>query len=204
MLYNNSHLNIKIKDRNRMQIQVSGKGIDIGDALRAHITDRIEGDVAKYFSGSSECQVTITKQGDSFRADCLVHLQTGMSLQSHAELTDAYACFDTAADKLSKRLRRYKRRLKDHHHASSQALPSFEASSFVISSNESEEENDLSPPIIAEDTTKLLEMSVGDAVMKMDVSDAPFLFFKNTSHGELNVVYRRADGNIGWVDPGAK
>lgn len=185
-----------------MQIQVSGKGIDIGDALRTHVSDRIEGDVAKYFSGTASCQVTITKQGDSFRSDCLVHLQTGMMLQSHAESPEAYACFDTAAERLSKRLRRYKRRLKDHHSERAQALPSFEASSYVIAADDDSSDDELSPPIIAEDTTKLQEMSVGDAVMKMDVSDAPVVIFKNASHGELNVVYRRADGNIGWIDPG--
>jgi ribosomal subunit interface protein len=185
-----------------MQIQISGKNMDIGDALRGEIEDRLSDDVAKYFDGMADGHVTITKDGGEFRADCAVHLSTGMKLQSQGRATDAHACFEIAADKLSKRLRRYKRRLKDHHAHRSEPVPSFEASSYVIEAGGEEMEPDaINPPIIAESTEQLQELSVGEAAMKLDISDAQFVFFRNARTGGLNVVFRRDDGNIGWLEP---
>jgi len=189
-----------------MQFQISGKNVDVGDALRGQIEARMNGDVDKYFDGAARGHVTITREGGDFRADCIVHLSTGMTFQSHGRAADAHACFDLAAEKLEKRLRRYKRRLKDHHAHRSEPVPSFTATSYVIPSGDGEEESDdaamESPPIIAESTEEILELTVGEAVMKLDLSDAPFVVFRNTRSGALNVVHRRDDGNIGWLDPG--
>lgn len=187
-----------------MQIQISGKNIDIGNALRAKIEDRLSDDVAKYFDGRADGHVTITKDGGEFRADCSVHLSTGMKLQTQSRASDAYACFEGAADKLTKRLRRYKRRLKDHHAERSEPVPSFAATSYVIAAGEDldTEPDSADPPIIAETIERIQEFSVGEAAMKLDISDVPFVFFRNARTGGLNVVFRREDGNIGWLDPG--
>lgn len=186
-----------------MQVQISGKNVDVGDSLRRHITDRLEANVVKYFDGSADGHVTVMREGSEFRVECVVHLSSGIVLQSRGQAVDAYAGFDQSAERLEKRLRRYKRRLKDYHVKGNQRLPEFDASSYVIASagEEEPEPADLNPVIIAEDTTRVQQLSVGEAVMQLDVAEAPFLFFKNVSHGGLNVVYRRDDGNLGWIDP---
>ncbi len=187
-----------------MQVQISGKSVDVGDALRAHITQRLELNVTKYFDGTAEGHVTVMREGSDFRVECVVHLSSGIMLQSKGQSSDAYASFDMAAERLEKRLRRYKRRLKDYHGRHNNKLNGLDAPSFVIATSDEEEpeSEDLNPAIIAENTTRVDELTVGDAVMQMDVSEAPFLIFKNASHGGLNVVYRRDDGNFGWIDPG--
>jgi ribosomal subunit interface protein len=186
-----------------MQVQISGKNVDVGDSLRRHITDRLEQNVAKYFDGSADGHVTVAREGSEFRVECTVHLSSGIVLQARGQTGDAYVGFDQAADRLEKRLRRYKRRLKDYHAKGNQRIPEFDASRYVIASaaEEGPEPADLNPVIIAEDTTRIQQLSVGEAVMQLDVSEAPFLFFRNVSHGGLNVVYRRDDGNLGWIDP---
>ena len=186
-----------------MQIQISGKNVDIGTTLRAQIEQRLNGDVGKYFDGTAGGHVTITRDGGEFKADCAVHLSTGITLQSHGRSADAYACFERAAERLEKRLRRYKRRLKDHHIKRSEPVLEFEAPSYVIAATDDGELDaaDPNPTIIAEDTTQIQELTVGEAVMKLDISDTAFLIFKNAGHGGLNLVYRRGDGNIGWLDP---
>ncbi|MGI9414869.1 MAG: ribosome hibernation-promoting factor, HPF/YfiA family [Hyphomicrobiales bacterium] len=187
-----------------MKIQISGKNVDIGEALRSQIESRLVDDVAKYFDGTVTGHVTVAKDGGSFRADCTLHLSTGITLQSHGRSGEAYACFDQAAERLEKRLRRYKRRLKDHHAKRAEPVQEIEASSYVIAAtgDGETEPHDPNPPVIAEDTAQVQELTVGEAVMKLDISDTAFLFFKNAGHGGLNLVYRREDGNIGWLDPG--
>ena len=186
-----------------MDIQISGKNVDIGTALRDQIEQRLNGDVAKYFDGTVNGHVTLAKDGGEFKADCAVHLSTGIMLQSQGRSADAYACFEQAAERLEKRLRRYKRRLKDHHIRRSEPVPAIDASDYVIAaSGETDDElADPNPTIIAEDTTRVQELTVGEAVMKLDISDAAFVIFKNAGHGGINLVYRREDGNIGWLDP---
>lgn len=186
-----------------MKIQISGKNIDVGDALRSQIEQRLDGDVAKYFDGTSQGHVTIARDGNDFRADCAIHLSTGITLQSQARSNDAYACFEQAAERMEKRLRRYKRRLKDHHSRRSDPVREFAATSYVIAatSEDEEETSDPNPTIIAEDSAQVQELTVGEAVMKLDISDTAFVIFKNAGHGGLNLVYRRDDGNIGWLDP---
>jgi ribosomal subunit interface protein len=186
-----------------MQVQITGKNLDVGDALRAHITDRLAQNVGRYFDDRARGTVVLTREGSELKSDCSVQLGSGMTLQATAQAGDAYACFDAAADRLEKRLRRYKRRLKDHHNRNPAPVTSIEAVSYVIgvADEEKAEPQDLNPPIIAEDTTQIHELTVGEAVMQLDISEASFVFFKNASHGGLNVVYRRDDGNLGWVDP---
>lgn len=188
-----------------MQIQITGKNIDVGDALRSHIEDRLEGDVEKYFDGVVDGHVTVLKENSEFRCECNLHLSTGMSLQSEGRSSDAHAAFDKAAERLEKRLRRYKRRLKDHHaRASAKEVAAFDAAAYIIAqeADTADEPQDLSPPIIAESVERIPDLTVGEAVMKLDISDAPVVVFRNSGHGGMNVIYRRADGNIGWIDPG--
>lgn len=187
-----------------MQVLVTGKNIDIGDALRTHLTDRLTQNVAKYFDGAVRAMVTVEKQRSSFSTDCTLHLSTGLTLQAHGEGADAYVSFDTAAEHLEKRLRRYKRRLKDHHINRKQPVNGQAATNYVIEAGhaEAEEPEDLSPAIIAENSEQIAELSVGEAVMQLDISNEQFALFRNAGHGGLNVVYRRKDGHIGWVDAG--
>jgi ribosomal subunit interface protein len=184
-----------------MSLRVSGKNLDIGEALRGHIEGRIGEALGKYFDGGHTGHVTIEREGPGFRTDCAIHLDTGIVLQAVGRDTDARASFDAAAERIEKRLRRYKRRLKDHHATKGgEPLP---ASSYVLADFAEEEEvaADYSPTIIAEETTGLETLTVGGAVIAMDLADAPVVVFRHAAHGGINVVYRRRDGHIGWIDP---
>jgi len=187
-----------------MQVQVTGIHLDVGDALRGHVIERLEASVGKYFDRPVDGHVTLSKQGHEYRTDCAVHLSSGMRLNAQARATEIYACFDAAAERLEKQLRRYKRRLKDHHNSNKPALPVEDIPAFVIAAQKDEEvdEPEHTPVIVAEETTSIPLLSVSDAVMQMDISDAPFVMFKTDASSELNIVYRRDDGNIGWVDTG--
>lgn len=189
-------------ERSSMQVQVSGHHLDIGDALRTHVTDRLVAGVAKYFDRPVDGTVTITKEGHEFRADCAVHLASGMRVNTQAYDTEVYAAFEAAAEKLEKRLRRYKRKLKNHNNQNKSALPAEDMRSFVIDAGDEhiEIEEDAQPVIIAEGTTAMPRLSVGDAVMRMDLSGADFLIFRNGATGDINVVHRRDDGHIGWIE----
>ena len=184
-----------------MTLRVSGKNIDIGEALRGHIEGRIGEAVGKYFDGGHAGHVTVEREGSGFRTDCAIHLDTGIVLEAVGRDTDARASFDAAAERIEKRLRRYKRRLKEHRHGN-RTEPS-QASSYVIADIAEEEEvsADYSPTIIAEETTTLDTLTVGGAVIAMDLADAPVVVFRHAVHGGINVVYRRRDGHIGWIDP---
>ncbi|MEM7427339.1 MAG: ribosome-associated translation inhibitor RaiA [Pseudomonadota bacterium] len=187
-----------------MHLQITGKNIDVGDALRGHIEQRVEGDASKYFNGAVDGHVTVSKESSEFRCECSLHLSTGLMLQTEGRAEEAYGAFDKAADRLEKRLRRYKRRLKDHHaRANSRKAPILDAPAYVIAQEdtEAEEPDDLSPAIIAESMERIPDLSVGEAVMQLDISGTPLVVFRNAAHGGLNVVYRREDGNIGWIDP---
>ena len=186
-----------------MTLRISGKNVDIGDALRTHITDRVEDALSKYFTGGFTGHVTVSREGAGFKSECTLHLDTGIVLQVSAQDPDPRASFDLSADKIEKRLRRYKRKLKDHHGQNGHAKDSFEAASYVLASPEDEEEvpADFNPLVIAETSAKIKTMTVGMAVMELDLSEAPVVMFKNAANGGVNVVYRRKDGNIGWIDP---
>ncbi len=186
-----------------MDIKITGKNIDVGDALRQQITTRLEHDVTKFFDGIVDGHVTVFKEASTFRAECTLHLSTGIVLQSEGKSADAYASFDQAATRLEKRVRRYKRRLKDHHtRRGAMPIDSFDAPYYVIAREEEpvEEPADLNPPIIAENISKIREMSVGEAVMQLDLTEAPVIVFRNGAQGGISVVYHRGDGNIGWID----
>lgn len=154
----------------------------------------------KYFDGGFSGQVTIAKTGSGFECDCTVHLDTGVVLQATANGHDATACFDDAAERIEKRLRRYKRRLKDHHLSAAHKL---EAQYTVMASPDDEEElaEDYAPVTIAETSKKIMTLTVAQAVMQLDLTDKPLVIFSNAGNGRTNVVYRRSDGNIGWIDP---
>lgn len=190
-----------------MAIQVTGKNIDLGAALRSYVSDKIEKAFERYGRHGVSANIFVEKEHGQFNTTCTVHLASGLSLQARGTAGEAHASVDEAVERLEKRLRRYTRRLKDHHQASS-AKPSaaFSAIDYVIRQSESddaeESETAPAPTIVAETTTEIHELSVGDAVMRMDLAERSFLIFKNASHGRLNVVYRRDDGHIGWVDPG--
>ncbi|NVK33882.1 MAG: ribosome-associated translation inhibitor RaiA [Rhodobacteraceae bacterium] len=186
-----------------MALRISGKNVDVGDALRTHVTDRIEDALSKYFAGGYTGHVTVSREGTGFKSECMLHLDTGTVLQVSAQAQEPRHSFDAAADKIEKRLRRYKRKLKDHHGNNSAAREDYEAASYILASTEDEEElpEDFNPLVIAETSAKVRTMTVGMAVMELDLTEAPVVLFKSAANGEINVVYRRGDGNIGWIDP---
>jgi ribosomal subunit interface protein len=189
-----------------MQIKITGKNLDIGDALRTHVEQRIHADVVKYFDGIVSCLVIVSKQRSGFECEITLHLRTGLDLNAHGDGGDAHSAVDLAIEHLEKRLRRYKRRLKNHHLDRQEPVIAMSAASYILQAEDSdstkEEPEDLNPVIIAESTASIDELSVGEAVMKLDFTHEPFVLFRNGKNGSLNVVYKRKDGNVGWVDPG--
>jgi len=186
-----------------MQIKVTGKNLDVGDALREHIESRLQLIKQKYFEGTVHAHVTVEKQRVGFHTDCALHLATGLVLQAEGTGAEAHPSFDKAASHLEKQLRRYKQRLRDHHRARREPVRRVTAPSYMIpaATDASEDVEEAHPVVVAETGLELPELSVGEAVMQLDISTRPFLLFRNGGHGGLNLVYRRPDGNIGWVDP---
>ena len=190
-----------------MSLRVSGKNMNIGEALRTHVTERLEQAAAKYFDGGISGHVTLTPEGSGYRADCSLHLTSGVVLQADARAQEPYATFDQAVDRIEKRLRRYKSRLKSHHDSHGHDAAHEIAPSYVIEApdQESEAPKEFSPAVIAESTTRLRRLSVADAVVDLDLTGAPVVVFRHANTGRINVVYRRADDNIGWIDaPGGE
>lgn len=194
-----------------MQLTLTGKHIEIGAALRAHVEASLGAILERYFKTAIEAHVVLSKEAHLVRVDIALHVGRGIVVNAGAAIGDAYTAFDAAAERLAKQLRRYKRRLRDHH-AKGPNLRDGEpaeaperARSYVLApqAEESGEDEDPAggPAVIAEISTELPRLTVGEAAMRMDLADAPVLLFRNRSHGELNLVYRRADGNIGWIDP---
>ncbi len=185
-----------------MDVQITGKAIDLGQALQQHVTDAVAAGIHKYFERPAEAQVTFDKEGPEIAVEITAHLASGVFLAARDTAHDAYGAFDGAMTKLEKRVRRYKRRLKDHHANNRDPLPAESASAYVVAAPQDEAEEGDAPLVIAERTTILREMSVSDAVLQLDLTDEPAVIFRNAKHGGLNVVYRREDGNIGWIDGG--
>jgi ribosomal subunit interface protein len=197
-----------------MTLRVSGKSISVGEALRDRVSERTNEVLRKYFDGNYSGHITLSKDGFGFRTDCALHLDSGISLEADAMAADAYASADQALLLIEKRLRRYKSRLKDRSarkaHAASAALSdlngaALDAPSYVIEapSHDDEDVNEFNPVIIAEATTLLKRCSVSEAVMELDLTGAPIMVFQHGSSGRVNIIYRRPDGNVGWVDPPA-
>lgn len=187
-----------------MKIQVSGKQTDLSESLRQHVERRLRAGVEKYFGDGIEASVVFSREARHHRADCAVHIGHGIQVQSHAETDDITTCFDTAADRLEKQLRRYKRRLRNHHSRQRKKPDDGqEAQTYVLApeSEEADEPETFQPVTVAESTTRIHTLTVGEAVMRMDLADLPVMMFRNSGNGRLNVVYRRNDGHIGWIDP---
>lgn len=186
-----------------MDIRVSGHQMATGDALREHVDDRLGGIVDKYFDRAISSHVTFGKApAGAFSCDIITHVMQGLILKAQAEAHDAHTALDAAAAKIDTQLRRYKRRLNDHHLQMAHAKKEEEAAYTIFAADEPEEEVTAdAPPIIAETKTFIPESSVADAVMMLDLRDTPALFFKNAGTGRHNMVYRRSDGSIGWVEP---
>ncbi len=187
-----------------MSTQITGKNLDIGESLRAHIAARIDEIGGKYGGGTVSGHVVVEKLKVAFVTRCSLHHRSGMILQSEAEAADAYQSAEAAFERLEKRLRRYKRRLRDHHSDSAGRVPD-ETAAIDYTIEETAAEDDApdshTPVTIAETSTPVRLLSVSEAVMALDLADTPVVVFRNAGHGGINVVYRRSDGNIGWIDP---
>jgi len=178
--------------------------MDVGDALRGKAEEHFANVVGKYFDGGYDGHLTLTPDGIGYRADCVVHLDSGATLQASAQAGDATAAYEVMAFNIEKRLRRYNRKLKQHRRGNgTTGLDGFTAQHTVFGAPEGVDEldEDYAPPVIAESTQNLRQMSVEEAVMDLDLSGQQVVMFRHAGHGGLNVVYRRADGNIGWIDP---
>jgi ribosomal subunit interface protein len=191
-----------------MTFRVSGKNLDIGDALRDRINGRIAEAVNKYFDGGYSGHLTLMRDGFGFRSECAIHLDSKITLHADAMAPDAYASADQTASRIERRLRRYHRRLKDHRPERNEVRATnwaaVDAASYIIAAPEDQGETDaeaFTPVIIAESTTTLKQLSVSDAVTELDLTGAPVLVFRHAAHGGVNIVYRRADGHFGWIDP---
>lgn len=186
-----------------MRYQITGKQIDIGEALQSHVKAELAEVVGKYAERPTDASVVFFKDAYNHVCEATVHLSTGLTAQAKATAGDIYAAFDKCNEKMEKQLRRYKRRLKNHHRDRTEPVALSGASSYILenSTGQDEQEPDsLQPIIVAEMETKIPSVSVGEAVMQMELAEAPVLVFRNEGHGGINVVYRREDGNIGWID----
>ena len=189
-----------------MRYQISGKQIDIGEALQTHVKAEIGEIVDKYAQRPTDASVVFSRAAHELACDAIIHLSTGLTAQASGRANDIYAAFESAREKLDKQLRRYKRRLRDHHQDRPGPVEYAGGASYILSSAEESEEGEtsLQPVIVAEMEAKIPTLTVGEAVMQLELTSHPFLIFHNEGHGQVNVVYRRDDGNIGWVDPAAQ
>ncbi len=186
-----------------MNIAIAGKHLDVGSSLQEYVKEKLGHIVEKYFIQATSASVHFLKHNYLFKCDIVVHDGTGRHtiIKSNAECDDIYHCFDLALTKCEKQLRRYKSRLKDRHNKVKHSEIAFEAMKYVIEPNREDvslEHNN--PVIIAEKKVPLENLSVSEAVMKMDLENLPAVMFKNIKNGSINIVYYRADGNISWVD----
>lgn len=188
-----------------MQLTVSGKQIDVGEALQAHVEQSLPASIGKYFDNPVETHVVFSREGHLFRTDISVHVGRGITAQGRGEAGEPYGAFDAAVERVAKRLRRYKRRLRDHHKTRNNEPEMLEARSYVLRAGELEADAPVGengePIVVAEMTTRIPALTVGEAVMQMDLGDLQQFMFRNSAHGGLNMIYRRRDGNIGWIDP---
>lgn len=192
-----------------MRVQVAGRRMDVGEALRSRIEQELTAGISKYLSRATDAVVTVGKNGgNGVEVDCAVHFSSGISLQAQGHGGDAHSAFDAALTKLETRIRRYKERLKNHHADNKSPLPAEDAAAYVLAPFEEDENapgvangEETAPLVIAETKVPLRTMTVSTAVMQLDLSESPALLFRNAAHGGLSLVYRRPDGNVGWIDP---
>ena len=189
-----------------MNLSVSGQQIEIGEALSAHARQALPAAVAKYFDDAIDGQVHFSREAWLFRADIVVHVGRNITMQSHAAAVDPYGAFDAACEHLAKRLRRHKRRLRDHANRVVRAEEALDARQSVLAAPDEEHDavddsGTKDPVVIAEMRTSIETLSVGEAVLRLDFTGQPALLFRSRANGLLNMIYRRPDGNIGWVDP---
>ncbi len=189
-----------------MTLQVTGKNVDAGGAFQDYVTGKVSNVLEKYIGPEISGHIRLSKERTGFRTDCSIRLKTGLLVEAHGVGEDAYASADAAVDRLEKRVRRYKRRLKSHHQSGRDEKmleKAFAAREHVVKVDqpETDGEHPDSPLIVAENEFSLNELSVSEAVMHLDLTENPFLIFRNAGSGNINVVYQRGDGNIGWVDP---
>ncbi len=185
-----------------MGLRVSGKNLDVGEALRSQVESRVRSALGKYFDGDYSGHVTVAKDGIGFRTECVLHLTSGITLEASGAAPDAYQSFDQTAERIEKRLRRYKRRLKDRQ-AEKRTDGGVDSAYSVLATpgEEVDEPGEYHPVVIAETTRPIHRLSVSDAVLELDLSGAPVVVFHHAGTGRVNVVYRRGDGAIGWIDP---
>ena len=187
-----------------MHYQITGKQIDVGQALQTHVETELSEILDKYAGRPTDANIVFSKSGHEYVCETTVHLSTGLTAQAKNHATEIYAAFDGCSEKMDKQLRRYKRRLKDHHKERSQPVELSDAGSYILASTDESDDapNDaVSGMIVAEMEMKIQSLSVGEAVMQMELADKQMLVFRNEKHNGINVVFRRDDGNIGWVDP---
>jgi len=200
------------KNLRRMQLSIKGKQLDVGDALRVHVGESLSRILGKYFGDALDVGVTLSREGNRHRAAVAVHIGRGMQIQAQGEAEGAYPAFDTAAEHLAKRLRRYKRRLRDHRKEAEPAHAPLPAQQYVLAGDartedaaaaddDTDTDDDTAPVVIAEMATEVPSLTVSEAVMRLDLGELPALMFRSSAHGGLNMIYRRPDGHIGWVDP---
>ena len=188
-----------------MRYQISGKQIDIGEALQTHVKSEIGEIVEKYAQRPTDATIVFSRSAHEMACEAVIHLSTGLTAQARGHSTDIYAAFESAREKLDKQLRRYKRRLRNHHVDRKQPVEFGDGASYILAAPDEEDDNDnlsLQPVIVAEMETKIPSLTVGEAVMQLELTTHKFLVFRNEGQGQVNVVYRRDDGNIGWIDPG--
>jgi len=187
-----------------MRYQISGKQIDIGEALQTHVKAELGEVVEKYAQRPTDCVVVFSRVAHEHVCEAVIHLSTGLTVQARGHTTEIYAAFEACREKMDKQLRRYKRRIRNHHNHRPAPVEFGGGSSYILASSEETEDAELDtlqPIVIAEMETKIPSITVGEAVMQLDLSGQRMLVFRNEGHGGVNVVYRRDDGNIGWIDP---
>ncbi len=188
-----------------MQVSVKGKQLDIGNALRSHIESNLDRILSKYFGNAIEAHVTVSREAHLYRAQVSAHVGRHIVIAAQGEADQPYPAFDAAAERLTKRLRRHKRRLRDHHKDTGEGTEILLAQQYILAGDNGDEDQEIDdtgqPVVVAEMTTDIPSLTVSEAVMRMDLAELQAMMFRNLAHGGLNMIYRRPDGNIGWVDP---
>ena len=186
-----------------MQYQISGIHIDIGDALQTHVTGELNNSISKYAERPTDAQIIFSKSGHEFVCDAIIHLSTGLTAQAKASKVEIYDAFDACAEKVKKQLRRYKRKLKSHHKNRLQSVEFVEPASYTDQIKERRQDStfDSKAIIVAETNKDFPILSVKDAADELETFNLPFLLFKSEENKGVNILFRRQDGNLGWVQP---